>query len=283
MSEFDVRPLLSTDTVAVWDVSCPGRCRSASAEECAIGTHLVFPYRGVYVHHVGRQDYVAEANHVVFVNDDEPYRVSHPVDGGDATVSIGVDAATLLELMPRDYRHPRGRPSFNRSGLRVDTRTQALAATLRQRLARDVIDRLEAETVTLELIRHTLVNKASHTAPHTGGRAHKIANRAKLMLSSDLSRRWTLKEIATDIGISPVYLTDVFRRVEGVPLYRYHLRLRTARALAVLAEYDDLTDLALDFGFTSHSHFSAVFKQTYQQTPSAFQAAIRSRSADLPA
>jgi len=97
----------------------------------------------------------------VFINEGEPYRVSHPVDGGDATVSIGVDAATLLELTPADYRRPRGRPSFNRSGLRIDTRSQALAAELRHRLTRNTIDHLAAETLTLELIRHTLDRRDS--------------------------------------------------------------------------------------------------------------------------
>ena len=34
---------------------------------------------------------------------------------------------------------------------------------------------------------------------------------------------------------------------------------------------DDVTDLALALGFSSHSHFSAAFKQVYGQTPSAFR------------
>ena len=103
MSELEARSLLSTGTVTVWDVLCPGHSGSSSAEECVTGTHLVFPYRGAYVHHVGRAEHVAEANQVVFLNDDEPYRVSHPVGGGDASISIGMDAATLVELTPPDY------------------------------------------------------------------------------------------------------------------------------------------------------------------------------------
>ena len=39
---------------------------------------------------------------------------------------------------------------------------------------------------------------------------------------------------------------------------------------------DDLTDLGLDLGFSSHSHFSAAFRAAYGRTPSAFrQAALR--------
>jgi AraC-like DNA-binding protein len=51
--------------------------------------------------------------------------------------------------------------------------------------------------------------------------------------------------------------------VEGLPLYRYQLRLRLARALDLLARYDDLSALAHDLGFSSHSHFTAAFRDTY--------------------
>jgi AraC family transcriptional regulator len=44
----------------------------------------------------------------------------------------------------------------------------------------------------------------------------------------------------------------------------------------MLAEYDDLSALALEVGFSSHSHFSAAFRQVYGESPSAFrQSALR--------
>jgi AraC-like DNA-binding protein len=72
----------------------------------------------------------------------------------------------------------------------------------------------------------------------------------------------------------------VFQQVEGMPLYRYQLRLRLARALDVLPRYDDLTTLSLDLGFSSHSHFSSAFRQTYGRTPREFQGLIRRRLSD---
>jgi AraC-like DNA-binding protein len=80
-----------------------------------------------------------------------------------------------------------------------------------------------------------------------------------------------LAEIAAEVRGSPVYLTQVFQQVEGLPLYRYQLRLRLAKALDLLADYDDLTNLSLDLGFSSHSHFSAAFRAVYGRTPSAFK------------
>ena len=104
----------------------------------------------------------------------------------------------------------------------------------------------------------------------------RLVDRAKLVLASGPARRWTLAEIAAEVRGSPVYLTQVFQQVEGLPLYRYHLRLRLARALDLLAQYDDLTMLALDLGFSSHSHFSAAFRAAYDRSPSEFrQSALR--------
>ena len=40
----------------------------------------------------------------------------------------------------------------------------------------------------------------------------------------------------------------------------------------------DITTLALDLGFSSHSHFTTAFKAFARQTPSAFRSTFRSRS-----
>ena len=111
--------------------------QAQSAEECASTTHLLFPYRGVYVHHAGQVETVAEANQVVFFNESEPYRVSYPLEGGDASLSMkrstsarpipsappvtttdaacdvhvfpGVDALRRRDRGPAGFTRPRGR------------------------------------------------------------------------------------------------------------------------------------------------------------------------------
>jgi AraC family transcriptional regulator len=166
--------------------------------------------------------------------------------------------------------------AFHEHRLRIDPRTQALVALLRHSLSRNVAETLEAETLTLTLVRRALGERTSHAAGASPGR-RKLVDRAKLVLSTDLTRRWTLAEIGAEVGVSPVYLTQVFQQVEAMPLYRYHLRLRLARALDLLGRYDDLTTLSVDLGFSSHSHFSAAFRQAYGRTPAEFQRSIRPR------
>src|ERR1700759_3562859 len=101
MDELSIQTLVETRTVILRDVACRGSCRHRSPEECASATHMVFPYRGVYVRHVGRSEAVAEANQVLFFNRGEGYQISHPVAGGDACLSLMVDEQTRAELGPQ--------------------------------------------------------------------------------------------------------------------------------------------------------------------------------------
>jgi AraC family transcriptional regulator len=276
MSEFVVRPLLTTPIVTIRDVSCQGSYHDEGTEECALATQLVFPYRGVYVRHLGTDQAVADANQVLFFNIGEGYRVSHPVSGGDASLTLIVRAPELREIAPRGLVR-RGDPlSFDPHRLRIDPRAQALVALLGYGLRQKRAEPLEAESLALALLQRAMGPRTAHAAGASVGR-QRLVDRAKVVLTSDLPRRWTLAEVAAEVRCSPVYLTQVFRQVEGVPLYHYQLRLRLARALALLAQYDDLTALGLDLGFSSHSHFSAAFRAMYGRTPSQFRRSVLGR------
>ena len=270
MRDFTAQSLLSYSTVCLWDVCCKGSQREESAEESVPATQLVFPYRGIYVRRVGHDQAVAEANQVLFFNAAEEYRVIHPVDCGDASLALVIGEPMLRELAPRALLHEGAALKFRRQRLRIDARAQALVALLRHSLRRNLAEPLEAEILALTLVRRALGPRTTHTAGASVGR-QKLVDRVKLVLASDLTRRWTLAEIAAEVRGSPVYLTQVFQQVEGLPLYRYQLRLRLARALDLLPHYDDLTALSLDLGFSSHSHFSAAFRATYGSSPSEFR------------
>ena len=270
MSEFAVQFLLSTPTVTIRDVYCRGSCCHQSTEEFAAATEMVFPYRGVYVRHLGSGQSVAEANQVLFFNLAEGYRVSHPVPGGDASLSLAISEPQLRELAPRTFLRDGTTLAFRQQRLRIDARAQALVALVRHSLRQNIAETLQAESLALTLVQRALGLRTTHAAGASVGR-QLLVDRAKLVLTSDLARRWTLAEIAAEVRCSPVYLTQVFQQVEGLPLYRYQLRLRLARALDLLAQYDDLTVLGLDLGFSSHSHFSSAFREAYGRSPSEFR------------
>ena len=268
--------LIDSSIVAVRDVCCRGTCRETGEEEHARVTSLVFTYRGTYVRHVGHDQSVAEANQVLFFNAGEGYRVSHPVSGGDASLSLVVSPAFLAEIAPSSLLSDTSNARFRPQRLRIDARAQALVAMLRYSLREGIADPLEAESLAITLIQRALGPRTGRHATGTYGH-QRMVDRIKLLLASDLTRRWTLSDIAAEVHGSPIYLTQVFQQVEGMPLYRYQLQLRLARSLDLLDRYTDLTALALEVGFSSHSHFTAAFRRTYGRSPSAFKRAALGR------
>jgi len=144
--EFEVYSLLRSPTVTIQDTKCQGSCRSLSPEESTATTQLIFPYCGVYVRHVGQDQTIAEANQVLFFNANEGYRVSHPVAGGDGSLTLVIEESQLEELAPPDTLHRSSRIRFRRQRLRIDARAQALVALLRHRLHEKVAESLAPGT-----------------------------------------------------------------------------------------------------------------------------------------
>jgi AraC family transcriptional regulator len=276
MAAFTIERLLHTPTIAVWDVVCDGSGEHAADAAWQASAHLVFPYRGLWVRHDRDELAVAEAGQVLLSNANVAYRTHHPVPGGDANLVVHVEDAMLRELTPRALLRDVAELSFAPLRLRIDARAQALVAMVRHSLREGIAEPLEAESLALTLVQRSLGPRTAHAAGSTSGR-QRLADRTKLVLASDLSRRWTLAEIAAEIGVSPVYLTQVFQQVEALPLYRYQLRLRLARALDRIGDVDDLGQLGLELGFSSHSHFSAAFQQAYGRSPSEFREAVIAR------
>jgi AraC-like DNA-binding protein len=270
MPELCTEALLDTPSVRLVDVQCRGGHAHAGGEERAGSTQMVFPYRGIFVRHLGGEEAVGEPNQVLLFNADDGYRVSHPVQGGDSCLAMTVGEAVLREVAPATLLRTRAPVAFRHHRLRIDARAQVLVALLRHSLANGIAEPLEAEGLSLTLMQRSFGPRTSHAPGASRGR-QRLVDRAKLVLASDLARRWTLAEIAAEVGVSPVYLTQVFRQVEGMPLYRYQLQLRLARALDLLDQYDDLSALGQDLGFSSHSHFSAAFQRAYGRTPSGFR------------
>ncbi|WP_197499646.1 helix-turn-helix transcriptional regulator [Mycobacterium sp. 1245852.3] len=203
----------------------------------------------------------------------ELYTLRHPTTGEHAMLTVEITPEALSRALPTQCEDLPDLVTLNRGCLPIAPQTQVLATHLREKLSRRSVDQHEAEITALQLIRRTLQDGISPATPRHG-RPAELANQVKLHLSADPWRRWTLKEMAETVCVTPIYLTDAFRRVEGTPFYRYHLRLRLAFALTLLASCEDLTTLAIELGFNSHSHFSAAFKKTFGQTPSALRTAI---------
>lgn len=99
---------------------------------------------------------------------------------------------------------------------------------------------------------------------------------AALLIAADLGAAHSLKALARELGVSPFHLAHVFRERTGGSVHQYLLQLRVSAALERLANSDEaLSRVALDLGFASHSHFTAVFRRHVGVAPSVARWRIR--------
>ncbi len=111
------------------------------------------------------------------------------------------------------------------------------------------------------------------------GRDRRAVEKACALLAADLAEPPPLRHLAAEVGVSVSKLKVLFHRVCGVPPFGYlrRIRLEKARELLVYSRMN-VTDVSLEVGYTSLSHFSKAFAGHYGVSPSQMR---RDRSAAI--
>ncbi len=285
------RPLFRSPTVTVMDVRCRPSACECGPEEYSPETTIVFPRSGAFVRHLGRERIVANCNHVLFFRAGETYRVSHPVPGGDDCTSLEFGGEVLADAVSRFDPACRDRPA-SPVGLTHGPATAGIAYQvhcLRRSLRCRDADGLTVEEQAVALL-GTILDRAYRARgekaarePRTAGRVQRERVGAVLaFLSGRFREPLSLGEIARAVHYSPFHLARLFRREVGEPVHCYRGRLRLGAALERLAEgADDLTCLALELGFSSHSHLTSSFRRAFGVSPSGFRALTAGRLREL--
>ena len=105
-----------------------------------------------------------------------------------------------------------------------------------------------------------------------------LAESAKMVLASSPGSPHRLSDVAESFGVSPSHLAHVFRAVVGIPMHQYLLQIRMGIALdRVGGGATNLSELALDLGFVSHSHFTAAFRRYFGIAPRDVRRALAVR------
>lgn len=260
---------------------CSAACyRRKGSESFSPEFQVALPYRGMLVWHVGRDEVVGDANQVLFVAGGETYRISHPLPDGYRELIITPALDVLSELANGGGAPLGAHPLFRDRRRRAHPRLQALRARFLSWVTsagRD--DVLAAEENVIGLLRSALDQSEPCREPSPS--TVRLIRRTKEFLEAELPNPVRLADAGRAAGASPAYLTHVFSRFEGVSLHQYLTNLRLSRALAELPHAGDLTALALEVGFSSHSHFTAAFRRAYGFTPSQFRLMPRKRLSSL--
>lgn len=98
-------------------------------------------------------------------------------------------------------------------------------------------------------------------------RSSPIVDRLKIQLNETFHQRSSLTELSAQVGKSPSLLTQMFTRSQDMSFYQYQLKVRLSAALAGLFGRHNITEVAYDVGFSSHSHFSVQFRRAFGMSP----------------
>jgi AraC family transcriptional regulator len=224
------------------------------------GRKVVITFAGAFEFQVGRSVTWVDPSRLLFASAGESYVDHHVVPGtGHSSVILTPSDEVLDELW--DNAESQFAPRAGACPLRVQMLVQFL---------RRAADRLSAEELGIAILEESASEERRVAAvdPH-------CVRRAKAALHDCAEGRSSLTQIASDLGVSAVHLTQSFKRSEGIPLYRYQTHLRLGRALDRLPSQDDITDLAFELGFSSHSHFTAAFRSEFGITPSRYRSEAR--------
>lgn len=125
----------------------------------------------------------------------------------------------------------------------------------------------EVETVGLELL-EPLVRIPSLPTP-----APAWLPRALEYLQYGVGQPVSLRSVAAEIGVHPVYLARVFRRIQGCTVSDYLRRLRVAEAGRLVVEEGlSLAQAALTAGFADQAHFTRCCRLVLGYTPGRLRA-----------
>lgn len=272
------------DRFAVANWRCKGTISGAPplADEFTRHFEINLHRRGWHVRSVARQRYFIDPLHHSLWPADSGFRLSDNTAHPQAATLLFVTYALLEEQLAAieggggaTLRRLRTCPAHWRSS--------ELTACHARLLATPPDDQLAVEEHSLALIRRVVAEAAGAAEDRLhSSSAHRLASidTARSYILSRYREQLSVSSIAAACAMAPSTLCESFREVVGVPVWRYVQRLRLQDAALALADgVADLSGLALDLGFSSHSHFTQAFRAHFGTSPSGFRSGVVQASA----
>jgi AraC family transcriptional regulator len=244
----------------------------------ASDTLFVFPREGVWIQHEGADPFVADANTVTYYNKGQAYSREKLSARGDYCEWFAVAPEAVVETLAAHEPEAIERPE---APFRFSHGPSDAESYLRQRMVFEHVsqepraDRLFVEEAVLSILgdvtRLAYAHQGIRTAPRTRPRRDvDLVEAARDVIARRFKQDLSLSDIASEIDSSVFHLARVFKARTGFSLHAYRNQLRLRAALERIADRDvDLIDIALDLGFSSHSHFTETFRRCFGRTPSA--------------
>lgn len=279
----EFRTLYDSPMISVRDYICRHDHRETSPEEMSESNTITLMRHGMFSRHFGRRAVTSDVNQASFFAKDSVYRVGHPGGCGDRGTSVVVARSILndiiRELDPAVDERPDHPFAFDSGPCDAELFWRHREYVMRlERADVEPLEPLWADVTGLQLIADVLETAFVHHGAKPRRRASTRTDHAerteaaKTYIAAHLGENISLSDVAEAVNSSPFNFARIFQQHTGMPIHRYLTRLRLRSSLERLAERDsDLTAIALDLGFSSHSHFSDTFRREFGETPSEFR------------
>lgn len=189
-------------------------------------------------------------------------------------------------LLSRRYDEAEGqlvRPDLAGQSPRIfrDVAVERLALALQDAnpLA-DTFGRMYADSVCDAIVARLLARCTDGMPARSGSRSASLPKwrlrRAIDFIEANLANPIGLAEVAASTGLTRMHFAAQFRSTTGYSPHAYLLQRRLEHAQRLLRSSEfSVLNVALSCGFSSHAHFTAVFKRMVGEPPNAWRVRIR--------
>jgi AraC-like DNA-binding protein len=221
---------------------------------------FVFPRTTTLIHHDSGEWFVGSPNTASLYNQHQPYTRTK-VSDIDASDWFVLADDVLIDIL---RAHDRPDRPFAQTHVRVDADLYLAQRQLFENSP--YMDAFEIDEAVMRIFARLM------RAAHANVRRLDSVEEAKRLIAAAPERSIGFRELARRVEASPFELCRAFHRQTGFTLSRFRNSLRLRTSLDLLRGRSPLTDIALDLGFTSHSHFTSAFRNHFGITPSRYRA-----------
>lgn len=269
--------LFDNQRIAVGRFTCPPGHPLWSQDNVTGPRALIaFPGPSVEIRMAGRRSIVAHAGVAALYEARHAYRRALVDDRGDRCVFVAAAPELMREALAERDPSARDRPQvFTAPRVPVAPATYLARGRLIARLEAGELSPLAAEEGVVALLGVVLagVRPAAEPRAERQSLAHALERRVAERFCEDDD----LAALAAAVGCSPWHAARVYRACTGASLHALRDRLRVSAALERLGGEVDLAGLALELGYSSHSHFTTAFRRVFGCPPSAVRGASERR------
>lgn len=270
--------LFDNQRIAAGRFTCPSGHPLWSQDNVTGARALVaFPGPSVEIRMAGRRSIVAHAGVAALYEARHLYRRAL-VDGrGDRCVFVAAAPELMREVLAASDPAARERSQvFAAPRAPVAPGTYLERGRLLARLEAGELSPLAAEEGLVALLGEVLAGaRPAGAEPRAERRA--LAHALERRVAERFCEDDDLAALAGAVGCSPWHAARVFRACTGASLHALRDRLRVSAALERLGGEADLAGLALELGYSSHSHFTTAFRRVFGCPPSAVRGASERR------